>query len=414
MTIDTIVLDLTGIAHGGEAIGRHEGKIIFVAGAIPGERVRVELVEGKDRWARARLIEVLTPSPDRVMPPCPFFGIGPGYCGGCQWQHIAYPRQLELKREIVRDHLARLARLPDVPVHPARAVGEPYGYRNHVQLVPAGDGYLGYLEHASHRAVAIDNCLLMHPLLDELFVALDLELPELKQVHLRAGVRTGEQMIVFETEDDEPPEIEVDMPVSCVFLSQEGAALTLMGYGHIVERVAGREFQVSAGSFFQVNTAGAEAMVEIVRSCLAPQPTDVLLDAYCGVGLFSLSLAGEVARVIGIEAHPAAAADFRANAVGSDQVAFIEATVEEGLGRVQGPIHLAVADPPRRGMGREAIAGLARLAPRRLAYVSCDPATLARDAALLTEMGFRLVEVQPVDLFPQTYHVESVALFMRL
>lgn len=411
--MDTILLDLTGIAHGGEAVGRHEGKIVFVAGAIPGERVRAELMESKDRWARARLVEVLTPSPDRIAPPCPFFGWGPGHCGGCQWQHIAYPRQLELKREIVRDHLARLSRLPEVPVHPTRVVGEPYGYRNHVQLVPAGGGYLGYWEHASHRAVAIDTCLLMHPLLDELFVALDLELPELKQVHLRAGVRTGEQMIVFETTDDEPPGIEVDMPVSCVFLSREGVALTLIGYGHITERIAGREFQVSAGSFFQVNTLGAEALVELVRGYLDPQPADVLLDAYCGVGLFGLSLADQVVRVIGIEAHPAAADDFRANATGLDHVEFIEAPVEEALARVQGPIHLAVADPPRRGMGREVVEGLARLAPRRIAYVSCDPATLARDAALLTSAGYRLMEVQPVDLFPQTYHVESVALFAR-
>jgi 23S rRNA (uracil1939-C5)-methyltransferase len=411
--MDTILLDLTGIAHGGEAMGRHEGKIIFVAGAIPGERARVELVESKGRWARARLVEVLVPSSDRIEPPCPFFGFGPGYCGGCQWQHIAYPRQLELKREIVRDHLARLARLPDVPVHPTRAVGEPYGYRNHVQLVPAGGGYLGYLEHASHRTVAIDNCLLMHPLVDELFMALDLELPELKQVHLRAGVRTREQMIVFETTDDEPPSIEVDMPVSCVFLSEGGATLTLVGYGHITEQVAGREFRVSAGSFFQVNTLGAEALVELVRGYLAPQPADVLLDAYCGVGLFGLSLAGEVARVIGIEAHPASADDFRANAAGLDHVEIIEASVEEALARVQGSVNLVVADPPRRGMGREVVEGLARLMPRRIAYVSCDPATLARDAALLTSTGYRLVEAQPVDLFPQTYHVESVALFER-
>jgi 23S rRNA (uracil1939-C5)-methyltransferase len=406
-------LDLVAIAHGGEAVGHHQGKIIFVAGGIPGERVRAEIVESKRDWARARLLEVLAPSPDRIAPPCPFFGLGPGYCGGCQWQHIAYPRQLELKREIVRDQLARLAHLPDVPVHPTRAVGEPFGYRNHVQLVPAGGGHLGYQEHASHRVVPIDHCLLMHPLLDELFLSLDLELPELEKLHLRAGVRTGDQMIVFETVDDEPPHLEVDMPVSCVFLSKDGLALTLVGYGHLMERVGGRELQISAASFFQVNTEGAEALVEVVQGYLEPRSTDTLLDAYCGVGLFGLSLADRVARIIGIEAHPAAAADFRANAQGLPHVELLEALTEEALPRLPGPVHLAVADPPRRGMGREAVESLARLAPRRLAYVSCDPATLARDAAWLIQRGYRLLEVQPVDLFPQTYHVESVALFVR-
>jgi len=433
--MNEFTLHLTAIAHGGEALGRHEGRVIFVPYAIPGETVRVEVVKEKARWARARLLEVLEPSPDRVEPPCPYFG--PGRCGGCQWQHIAYPRQLSLKQEIVRDQLTRLGHLDDPPVQPTRAVGEPWGYRNHVQFAVDPQGHIGFYVAGSHEVIPVEKCLLLHPLLDELHAALELELPELIRLSLRAGITTGDQMVILETKGDEAPELEVDLPLSCVLLRSREPPLILVGRGYIEEEVAGRRYRVSAGSFFQVNTPGAEVLVEMVTAGLEPGPDDRLLDAYCGVGLFGLALAERVAEVVGIEASPSSCFDFlwNAEAMQLANVTLIEGMVEEVLTAwiraVDGPpqppgeeeeglsasfgegMDLAVVDPPRQGMGGEAVAALARLEPRRVAYVSCDPATLARDAQAFIQAGYQLVEVQPVNMFPQTHHIASVGLYVK-
>ena len=408
-----IELDLTGIAHGGEALARHEGKFIFVSGGIPGERVAVEIVREKGRWARACLLEVLRPSPDRISPPCPYFGHAPGRCGGCQWQHISYPRQLELKREVVRDQLARLAKLPDVPVHPTRPVGELSGYLNTVQLTPDAEGRLGFYENEGDRVVSVASCLLMHPLLAGMFQELQVSLPELSRLHLRAGIETGQQIVILETKDDMPPQVEVDLPVSCLFINREGRTLTLIGDEAVHERVEGRTFRIGGRNPFPPNTVGAAALVQVVSSYLSPEPHHTLVDAYCGVGLFGLSLAGRVGQVVGVEADPSSCEDFRANATGLDNVALVEGEVGDVLEEVPGPIHLAVATPPSVEMGKGEVEALAALGPRVLVVVASDPAALARDAALLAAAGYRLEEVQPVDLFPQTRHVESVARFQR-
>jgi 23S rRNA (uracil1939-C5)-methyltransferase len=405
-------LHLTDMAHGGDALGRHEGKVIFVPYAIPGEEVAVEIAEDKGRYARARLVELLSPSPHRVDPPCPHFG--PGKCGGCQWQHIAYQAQLELKAAVVGDQLARLGRLPDVPVKRPIPNSSPWHYRNHVQFSVGDGGRLGFVTTAGRRVEPIEVCYLLHPLLEELFVALDLELPGLVRLSLRAGVNTGHQMMIFETYDDLPPALESDMPVSCVLLLSDGTPANLIGSNHITEVVAGRRFHISATSFFQVNTAAAEELVRVVGEYLAPAGDETLLDAYCGVGTFALSLADKVGQVIGVEEAAGAVADARLNVAGLTNVEFIEGRVETLLPQLDRQIDLAVLDPPRQGCKPDALAALIKLAPRRIVYVSCDPATLARDAHKLTDGGYQLAEVQPVDMFPQTYHIESVALFEKL
>jgi len=435
----SITLRLTGIAHGGEALGRHEGRVVFVPYAIPGETVRVEIVQEKERWARTRLLEVLVPSPDRIEPPCPYFG--PGRCEGCQWQHVAYPRQLALKREIVADQLTRLGHLVEPPVQDVRAVGEPFAYRNHVQFVISSEGRLGFRVTNSHDVLPVERCLLLHPLLAEMHEALDLELPELSRLCLRAGLSSEDQMMVLETRDDEAPELDVDLPVSVVLLRQSGPPVILSGNGFVEEIVGGRCYRVSAASFFQENTAGAAALLETVEGMLEPRPTDRLLDAYCGVGIFSLALATQVSEVVGIEESASSCSDFlwNAEAMGLDNVSLVQGPVEEALqtwlaglddpsqqwssdeedAQEAAPqifdrgIDLAVVDPSRTGMGGEVVTALAHLSPRRVAYVSCDPATLARDAVGFVAAGYRLVEVQPLDMFPQTYHVESVGLWVR-
>ena len=406
---ETLELQLTAMAHGGSALGRHEGQVIFVPYSIPGERVRVEVVESHARWARARLLEVLEPSPQRVEPPCPYFG--PDGCGGCHFQHIAYQAQAEYKQQVVADQLARLGGLRDVQVEDIIGAAEPWGYRNHVQFSIGPDARLGFLAADSHRVVGVDQCLLTDPLLDELWAALDMEWPQLCRLSLRCGSATGDRMAIFELDHYEDFDIEVDFPVSCVLLLADGEAVVLMGSAHLTEHVAGRDYRISAGSFFQVNTAGAEALVALVGEYLAPQGDETLLDLYCGVGLFGLALAGRVGHVVGIEEAGSAAADFRYNARDLAHVDLLVGKVEHLLPTLEEQVDLLVLDPPRAGAGNDVVAEIARLRPRRVVYVSCDVATLARDARLLSQAGFELAEVQPVDLFPQTYHIESVALF---
>ena len=405
-----IELELTDMAHGGSALGRHEGRVIFVPYAIPGEVVRVRLTEEHTRWARADLLDVVRASPHRVEPPCPYFG--PGKCGGCQFQHIDYEGQVRFKQEVVADQLLRLGKL-EVDVEEGIGAAEPWSYRNNVQFHVADDGYLGFLTADTHNIIPVEDCLIIDPLLDEMWTAFDMHWPEIYRLSLRCGSATGDRMAIFELEAYEDFDIEVDFPISCILMMPDGEAVVLMGDTSLVEYVAGREYRISAGSFFQVNTAGAEALVALVRELLEPRSDHLLLDLYCGVGLFGLALAGEVGRVVGVESGAGAAADFRANAVALDNVDLLEGKAHQVLGGVEGPVDLVVLDPPRAGAGERVMGQVARLGPRRIAYVSCDPATLARDARHLVDAGYRLQVVQPVDLFPQTFHVESVNLFVR-
>jgi 23S rRNA (uracil1939-C5)-methyltransferase len=408
---EVVDLQLTAMAHGGSALGRHEGRVIFIPYTIPGERVRAELIETHPHWAQARLQEILEPSAHRIQPPCPYFG--PDRCGGCHLQHIEYEAQAEFKREVVADQLARVGGLYEVEVHDIIGAAEPWGYRNHAQFSLTLEGRLGFLTADTHHVVPVEECLILDPLLDELWAGLDMEWPQLRRLSLRCGSGTGDLMAIFELEHYEDFDIEVDFPVSCVILLADGEAVVLMGNGHLVEHVAGRDYRISAGSFFQVNTGGAEVVVKLVREYLAPSRDDTLVDLYCGVGLFGLAVADRVGRVIGVESDPSAAADFRYNAQGMEHVTLIEGKAQTALPRITEPVDLLVLDPPRSGAGGDVVGKIAGLGSRRIVYVSCDPATLGRDARHLTEKGYVLQEVQPVDLFPQTYHVESVALFTR-
>ena len=410
---EVVDLRLTAMAHGGAALGRHQGQTIFVPYAIPGERVRAEIVESHAHWARARLLEVLEASPDRISPPCPYFGLDG--CGGCHLQHIRYEPQVELKRQVVIDQLARIGGLAGANVQEPIGAAEPWHYRNHLQFSLTEDGRLAFQRAGSHQLIPVESCLIADLLLDDLWGALDMDWPQLRQLALRCGSATGDLMAVFELDHYEEFDIEVDFPVSCVIRLADGESVVLMGNPYLVEQVAGRDYRVSAGSFFQVNTAGAEVLVDLVEDYLAPAGGETLVDLYCGVGLFGLALAGRVGQMIGVEADRSAADDFRYNAQGLTNVRLIAETAEAALPQIEGPLHegLVVLDPPRAGAGAQALAEIVRLEPQRIVYVSCDPATLARDACQLVEAGYRLAEVQPVDLFPQTYHIESVALFVQ-
>ncbi len=417
-------------------------------------------MQEKAQWARARLLAVETPSPDRVTPPCPYFG--PDACGGCQWQHMAYERQLALKHDIVRDQLQRLGHIADPPVEDVWAVAledqpDPaWHYRNHVQFGIMPDGLPGLQRANSHDLVAIAECLLVQPPLAAVHAALweglaanedqdmesmaGTEAPAYKgkvwvlddddvppagaarravsqnrvvRLAIRAGLRTGDTLLVLETEDDTPPSFSLDVPADVALLHTDGGAQALVGQAYLEEEIAGQRYRISAGSFFQVNPAGAEALVDRVVTFLDPQPGQRLLDAYAGVGLFALALAPLAGYIEAIEDSTSACADFAWNARDLANVTLHSGPTEAVLAALPGPFDGIVVDPPRRGLGDGVVHALARLAPARLVYVSCDPATLGRDAALLSAAGFVLRTVQPIDLFPQTYHVECVTLWER-
>jgi 23S rRNA (uracil1939-C5)-methyltransferase len=409
----TIQLTPTTIAHGGAALGRHEGRVIFVSGAIPGEMVRAEIIEDKGRFARARLIEAINPSPDRVTPRCPHVP----ECGGCQWQHIAYARQLALKAEVVRDQLTRIGGVAAPLVRPTLPAPSPWGYRNRVTFSVGDDDRMGFQRAASHDVLSIDECHIADPRLMALYDDLDLDLPGLVRLTLMGGSDEDDLLMAFETRHDKPPELHADFPVSCVHLvsGDEAIPVNLIGHNHVTQRVAGHAYRVSAGRFFQVNTAVAEKLVELVLAWLDPSHDDTVLDAYCGVGLFTLPLADRAGLVVAVELDPGATEDLILNLGEIENVEVIEGAVEVVLpGLVaEEPLQGIVVDPPRQGLDVAVVDALVASGPPRLVYASCDPATLARDVKRLVRGGYALADFQPVDMFPQTYHVETVALLKR-
>lgn len=402
------VLQLDNLAHGGEAVGRLAGKAVFVAGGIPGERVRVEIVKDAPRYSRARLVEVLDRSPDRVTPPCTYYA----ECGGCHLQHMRYERQLAAKTEIVREQLARLAGIAEPPVLPMLGMAEPWAYRNHVQL-HVRDGLVGYQAPHSHDIVPVERCPIAHPLLATLWPR---EAPPgIERLALRAGVATGERLVLLEAVTAPEP-VSASWPAEVsVVADLDGRIITLRGAPWYHERLFGRELRVSARSFFQNNTAQAQVLIDCVREALALEPGEVLLDAYCGVGAFLLLLLPPGGRGLGIESFAEAVADARVNArtLPPSQVTFLVGDVARVLARRPMTCDAVVLDPPRAGCSAQALARIVETGARRIAYVSCDPVTLARDIGHLQRSGYRLERVQPVDMFPQTYHIECVALLRR-
>ncbi|MCJ7724968.1 MAG: class I SAM-dependent RNA methyltransferase [Acidimicrobiia bacterium] len=399
-----IELRTTDIAHGGEAVARFDGKAHFVAGAMPGELVVGEVIRDKKSWARVQLTDVLEPSPDRVAPPCRHFD----ECGGCQWQFADYPVQLDWKRSIVEGQLRHLGRIEAVPVRPTVQTGDPYGYRNRMDFAASAGGPALRKGH-TRDMVPIQECLLMAPPLADLFETIG-DLGDARGITLRVGVTTGETLAV----------VKGSLPAGAegwgcpVSLRTKEGLQQVTGTGVIHEEVGGIAFRVTGDAFFQNNTPGAAVLVDLATEALAPQAHETLLDGYSGVGLFGISLGRQARRVIAVESNLDAVADFAHNAAGAgvDHRLF-NSDFTKGLSLVKDPWDIAVVDPPRDGLGAAAVGALTACEPRAIAYVSCDPASLARDARLLAEAGYQLAWVAPVDMFPQTYHVETVSSFVR-
>jgi 23S rRNA (uracil1939-C5)-methyltransferase len=383
---ETLRLSLTDMAFQGGAIGRHDGLVVFAAYGIPGEEAIVQIERRSKDYLTGRVVEVLSPSPHRVEAPCPYFGT----CGGCQWQHIDYAHQIELKARIVADRLRRIGKFQEPVILPTIPAVETWNYRNHARF-SAGrrHGDLGFTTPLRHRFLPIDRCLIMHPWINDVLERLQGKCAGLHQVAVRYGVKTGQALI-------HPSVEEIDPSVPS-------------GQPWYEEELLGKRFRISGASFFQVNTLQAEVLAEVVRQRLALEPHQVLLDAYAGVGTFAVLLAPYVQQVIAVEESSSAVADAVINQAGIDNITFYEGKVEAILPELTQRPDAAILDPPRVGCHPQALAAVLALAPARLVYVSCDPATLARDLRALCDGGYRLLEVQPVDMFPQTYHTEVVA-----
>jgi 23S rRNA (uracil1939-C5)-methyltransferase len=407
----SIQVEIQSLVYGGDGLGRlPDGRAVFVPFVLPGERVRIRIIEDKPRHARAELIAVLEPSPQRIQPRCLHFGI----CGGCQYQHTPYEQQLMIKTEIVREQLQRIGDFRDPPVHQTIPSPAPYYYRNNLQLHLTFDGKLGYYEARLPRVFAISECHLPETDLNDVWPRLEMEkFPGLERIELRLDA-SGDVLLVLESsQPEELPEMELDMPLSVVHLSPAGP-IVMAGDDHAVMQVLGRPFYLSAGSFFQVNTPQAENVVQYLLDHLPLRTDSIIMDIYCGVGLFSAFLAPRVGRLIGIESSPSACQDFATNLDEFENVELYEGAAELILPQLNVHPDIILVDPPRAGIHKEVFDAIVGLHPHTLAYVSCDPATLARDLKRLHRAGYELLSVQPFDMFPQTAHVESVVLITRV
>ena len=410
-------VDVVRLAHGGEAVGRlGDGRAVFVAGAVPGERVRVAVTQARRRWARAHLLAVLEASPDRTDPPCPYFGPTggpqrPGGCGGCQLQHIAPDRRASLVRRVVIDQLQRIGGVAEPSVADTVIPAE-YGYRSRARFSVDADGRLGFRGHRSHAVRPIDRCLLLDDATQHARDEAGDAWAGAAQVEVRTGADGRAALTVLPTDTGLtalPPR-----PEAVALVGAAGRAQALRGDPVLVEHVAGHDFRVSPDSFFQANRAGAAVLVELVLAGAAVGSGDTVVDLYAGVGLLTRALATSGARITAVEAGAAAAADAATNLAGIAEV--VRARAERWLAGAAARgerVDVAMLDPPRRGAGAAAAAELARVARRTIVYVACDPAALARDTAALLASGWRLAEAVPVDQFAQTAQIEVVATFRR-
>ena len=407
-------LVLTTLTYGGDVMGRLDnGRAIFVPFGLPGEKVRVRLREEKKNFARAEIIEILDPSTERIIPKCKHFG----ECGGCHYQNLTYEKQLVVKTEILIDQLKRIGKVENPPVKPMVACPNPWNYRNHLQFHLTKDGKLGYFRSAgklylSEKVLPITECHLPELPIDQLWPQLELDGDmNIERVSIRAG--EDDLMLILEADSPEPPEIEIEAGISVTHVFEENTVV-IAGNDHVVIRVLDRDFKVSAASFFQVNTVMAEKLVNYLLTQVPITQSSTLLDIYCGVGLFSALFASKCKTVIGVESSPSACEDFAFNLDEFNNVELYEGLAEDVLpnlvGRIANPPYI-ILDPPRAGLDKQVIDGILKLNPQMIAYVSCDPSTLARDAARLINGGYKLRDVTPFDLFPQTFHIESISIF---
>jgi 23S rRNA (uracil1939-C5)-methyltransferase len=418
-------LDVEQLGINGEGVARSEGLTFFVDGALPQERVEAEIYEQRKSFARARMLKRFEDSPHRTTPLCPLFG----RCGGCQLMHLSYEQQLIAKRQRVVDALERIGKLT-VPVAACHPSPQTIAYRNKIQLPVNAQRRLGLYAFNTHELVEIDTCPIHCSLGEQAMQCVQqclLTYPKplaLRHVLIKTAVHTGQVLVILVTQDKQRltslgEQIVQALPaikgvVQTINTASGNTILgktfdILAGQGWIEEVLCGLTFKVSSASFFQVNPAQAEMLYQKVLNLAQLTGEETVLDAYCGVGTLSLILAGQAKSVIGIEATTAAILDAQDNAERNHvrNARFITGLVEEEIASI-GSIDVAILNPPRKGCTRGFLDCLIEKQPKRIIYVSCDPATLARDLSILEQRGYQVCTAEPLDMFPQTMHVEVI------
>jgi len=444
----TLTLTVSGLAFRGHGIARtSDGQVVFLPYAVPGDVVRARIVESRGDYLRGAIEQIEKPSADRVSPPCRHFG----RCGGCQWLHLRSEAQLYWKAEILRDQLARLGGFRDIPLGPLIRPTDGLGYRTRAQLqVREVEGWyqFGFFAPASHRVVPVGTCPLLHPMLNEILEELARQrtpplaklVPGMHEVWLLASPRSNQSLLTLVGRPVERASLRhlffvlrerVPHLAGLVLMGAEGTArsqagrgeparrfLYRFGDGHLTMQAGGYRFRVDASSFFQPSEAAAETLIHLVLEMAALGGNERVVDLYCGVGTFTVPLAQRAATVIGVEGNPRAArdAEFNLRSAGvGEKARVLRMPVSRALEtrKLADEADIVVVDPPRLGLERAVLEGMVALQPRRIIYVSCDPSTLARDLKRLVQRGYELRHVYPLDLFPQTYHIESITLLAR-
>ena len=423
-------LKITGVTSEMQGVGRMEdGRAVFVAGALPGETVVCDITKDNGRFCLAKTVEVLEASPERTQSDCPYYE----RCGGCQLRHVSYKGALDMKRTRVYDALTRIGGLEDPVVRETLGCDEKLRYRNKAEY-PITNGKVGVREGAGHNVVAVEDCLLQH----ELSIAvLRAAAPHIEKSRIRSGwlvtrvTSTGEVMVILSCEGRAPAWLGglsklpgVRSVYHCALKNRpvhalDGRCTKVAGDDTITETLCGLKFRISPQTFFQVNTAQAEKLYELAIEAAGITPESRVLDAYCGCGTITMAAAQRAAYALGVEIVAPAIDDAKRNAetnglsgktgfVCADAAADIPARISRGE-----RYDCVIVDPPRKGCDEKLIRALGKAKPPRIAYVSCDPGTLARDIKLLREEGYKLEWAQPVDMFPGTMHIETVALLKR-
>jgi 23S rRNA (uracil1939-C5)-methyltransferase len=442
------IIDIIGTTHEGNGAGKVDGFTVFVEGALPDEKIKVKIVKVNKNFAFGKIVDIINPSKERTTPFCPIFKS----CGGCTLQHMTYKEQLAFKTRVVRDNLERIGKCRNVTVHEAIGMENPYNYRNKVQFPVGSDGgspQIGFYSKRSHRIVETPNCSIQQEIGDlirtkvrELMV--EYKIPAyneetgkglLRHVMIRSSKKSGQVMVVFVVNGKSIPgsnsivteltrefpqiasiAVNINQKKTNVILGTESR--TIFGADQIEDYIGDISFQISPLSFYQVNPVQTEVLYGKALEYAMLSGNETVFDLYCGIGTITLFLAQKAKKVYGVEIVPEAIEDAKRNAVnnGITNTEFFVGEAEKvipDLYKEGITADVVVVDPPRKGCDETLLETLVKMAPERIVYVSCNPATLARDVNYLEAHGFVAKEAQPVDMFPWTEHVECVTLLTK-
>ncbi len=385
-------LELLGITSNGDTYANYKNETINVFGGIPGETVSIyyhKFNKGKKQIISGFVEKVIKESPYRITAPCNYFG----QCTGCQWQHIEYSHQLTLKKEIILNEINKYPALAKTKISDVIPSESEFNYRNHARFTIRDKGSIGFINRISRRFIKIENCQLMNNWINKTISQLQNKVQETSQMSIRYGTNSNDWLIQPKLNSNR-----INLPT---------------GQSHYTEKLFDKTFRIGSPSFFQVNTTQAEKLISLVISKLNTN-TNLIIDAYAGVGTFAITLSEFAKNIIAIEESKSALKDAIENINNIENIEFIQGKTEDILASLDVQVGTLILDPPRAGCHVDTLKGIINNPPEKIIYVSCDPKTLMRDLELLTQSNFKLISLDPIDMFPQTHHVECVATLLKI